>query len=190
MGIMPIAVYDGTDAGGKDAFARGIPQKARLTHGHLAEDNHHGGKPAGLPNPFALPNGPDPSPIDISDYQYSQGDLSGSGKASKPPTIHAGQSLTFNNLDGKPSTDTFHTITACRAPCNRSTGIAYPLANASRGFDSGELGVNLHGFGAPASGSVTWSTPKNLKPGTYTYFCRIHPFMRGSFRVLAKRRSR
>ena len=24
---------------------------------------------------------------------------------------------------------------------------------------------------------------QNLKSGTYTYFCRIHPFMRGSFRV-------
>ena len=23
----------------------------------------------------------------------------------------------------------------------------------------------------------------NLPAGTYTYFCRIHPFMRGSFRV-------
>ena len=22
-----------------------------------------------------------------------------------------------------------------------------------------------------------------LKPGTYTFFCRVHPFMRGSFRV-------
>jgi len=33
------------------------------------------------------------------------------------------------------------------------------------------------------SGRTTWSTPKNLKTGTYTYFCRIHPFMRGAFRV-------
>ena len=29
----------------------------------------------------------------------------------------------------------------------------------------------------------TWQTPKNLPVGTYTYFCRIHPFMRGAFRV-------
>ena len=32
-------------------------------------------------------------------------------------------------------------------------------------------------------GTTTWKTPKTLGPGTYTYFCRIHPFMRGSFRV-------
>ena len=25
--------------------------------------------------------------------------------------------------------------------------------------------------------------PSNLGPGTYTYFCRVHPFMRGAFRV-------
>jgi len=26
-------------------------------------------------------------------------------------------------------------------------------------------------------------TPQDLPSGTYTYFCRIHPFMRGAFRV-------
>ena len=31
-----------------------------------------------------------------------------------------------------------------------------------------------------ADGSYTFG---NLKAGTYTYFCRVHPFMRGSFRV-------
>ena len=38
-----------------------------------------------------------------------------------------------------------HTITACKAPCNRTTGIAYPLANGPVDFDSGNLG-----FGPPA----------------------------------------
>ncbi|MEA2405779.1 MAG: hypothetical protein QOE08_2426, partial [Thermoleophilaceae bacterium] len=28
-----------------------------------------------------------------------------------------------------------------------------------------------------------WDTPKDLPAGTYTYFCRIHPYMRGAFRV-------
>jgi plastocyanin len=62
-----------------------------------------------------------------------------------------------------------------------TSGIAYPLANAKIAFDSAELGRG----GPPASGSITWSVPRNLPPGTYTYFCRIHPFMRGAFRVLA-----
>jgi hypothetical protein len=53
-------------------------------------------------------------------------------------------------------------------------------------FDSGELGFNGNqgSIGnAPASNRSTWQTPQNLSPGTYTYFCRIHPFMRGAFRV-------
>jgi plastocyanin len=36
---------------------------------------------------------------------------------------------------------------------------------------------------SPAAQRVTWQTPSNLPGGTYTYFCRIHPFMRGAFRV-------
>ena len=70
----------------------------------------------------------------------------------------------------------------CQSPCNRDTGIAYPIADGSRQFDSGQLGTNAP-FDAPATGRITWKTPKNLSPGTYTYFCRVHPFMRGSFRV-------
>ena len=40
----------------------------------------------------------------------------------------------------------YHTITACKAPCNRTTGIAYPTANASIQFDSQELGYGPANF--------------------------------------------
>jgi hypothetical protein len=33
-------------------------------------------------------------------------------------------------------------------------------------------------------GTTIYRTPKNLTPGTYAYFCRVHPFMRGAFRVV------
>jgi hypothetical protein len=33
-------------------------------------------------------------------------------------------------------------------------------------------------------GTTIYKTPKNLRPGTYAYFCRVHPFMRGAFRVV------
>jgi len=39
-----------------------------------------------------------------------------------------------------------------------------------------------------AANRDTWKTPRNLRTGTYTYFCRVHPFMRGSFRVVAKKK--
>jgi plastocyanin len=94
--------------------------------------------------------------------------------------VGLGQSLTYFNQDAPRQIE--HTITACRAPCNRTSGIAYPLADADIQFDSGQLG-----FGPPAATAAaqrdTWSTPTDLPSGTYTYFCRVHPFMRGSFRV-------
>ena len=68
---------------------------------------------------------------------------------------------------------------SCKAPCNQSTGIAYPLADGLVIFDSGQLG----NAGPPTAGRTTWSIPTNLPAGTYTYFCRIHPMMRGAFRV-------
>ena len=43
MGIMPVAVYNGHDVGGKDALDPTIPQTEALTHGHLAENDNHGG---------------------------------------------------------------------------------------------------------------------------------------------------
>jgi plastocyanin len=96
--------------------------------------------------------------------------------------VPRGQSLSFINQDD-PNVE-WHSITTCRAPCNRQTGISYPLANGLAGtqFDSGQLGFGPAGA-SPAANRVTWQTPSNLPQGTYTYFCRIHPFMRGAFKV-------
>jgi hypothetical protein len=138
--------------------------------------------------------------------------------------VPQGRQLTFVNADN-PLTVRFHTVTACRAPCNRTSGIKYPLADGRRTFDSGQLGFGptidaalvgdrpggipitpVVDLPAPASrckdggpgtvklvangcvGSRTWRTPKNLSPGLYTYYCRIHPFMRGAFRVVPDRK--
>jgi len=70
-------------------------------------------------------------------------------------------------------------VTSCQGPCGYDTGISYPLANGTGSYDSGQLGAGL-----PAVGRLDWSTPKSLKAGTYYFFCRIHPFMRGVFRVI------
>ena len=60
------------------------------------------------------------------------------------------------------------------------TGIAYPIADGDVQFESGTLGSAAV---PPTTGALEWRTPDDLDPGTYTYFCRIHPFMRGAFRV-------
>jgi plastocyanin len=178
MGIMVAWMADGTD--GPDPFTTPVDKPGLLTHGHLAENDHHGGKPA--PDDFVdatkLPSQPDPaSTIPIENFVYARGDLT---VADSVPTVPKGSSITFDNaIDAPIGNGIWHTITACRAPCNRSTGVAYPLADADISFDSGELGI----AGPPTADRLTWSTPPELETGTYTYFCRIHPSMRGAFRV-------
>ncbi len=180
MAIMPVAITT-APAGGADPFVTNVAVPGVLTHGHLPENNHHGGAPSTqLRDATRLPDGPRKSTIDISQFVYGQGDLSATGSLARPPVVNAGQPLTFVNEDAR--RDIFHTITACRTPCTATTGIAFPLANGPSVFDSGELGFGPVGFTAAAN-RKRWTTPTDLTPGTYTYFCRIHPFMRGAFRV-------
>jgi plastocyanin len=179
MAIMPLAMTV-APAGGADPFATNTAVKGVLTHGHLAENDHHGGSPGELPDATKLPDGPRSPTVDIAGFAYAQGDLTSSGALGRPPVISSGQPLTFVNDDA--AQDVFHTITACRAPCTATTGIAFPLANGPAVFDSGELGFGPAGF-TPAANRRGWQTPTTLTDGTYTYFCRIHPFMRGAFRV-------
>jgi plastocyanin len=191
MGIMVVFWADGTRRGAKDPFKSKIDTRGLLTHGHLAENNHHGGKARpGVRDARSLGNGAAASNVFIEGFVYGLGDFNVNGRKGRPPVVKAGQSLTFTNLDATPEISAqqsaYHTITACKAPCTATTGIAYPLANGNVQFDSGELGYGPGGF-TPAANRNTWSTPKRLKPGTYTYFCRIHPFMRGAFRVVSDR---
>ena len=188
MGIMVLWWADGIKQGAKDPFRSRIDTRGKLTHGHLAENNHHGGKPRpSLRDARTLASGPLMDNVFIERFVYGAGDLNLAGKRVRPPLVRTGQSLRFTNLDATqaiaPQNSAYHTITACKAPCTGTTGIAYPLANAKVQFDSGELGFGPSGF-TPAANRNTWDTPKSLNPGTYTYFCRIHPFMRGSFRVV------
>jgi hypothetical protein len=187
MGIMVVWFADGHQSDGKDPFTSGVDATGLLTHGHLPENNNHGGSPfSGLPDPRSMLAGPPTSNVNIQDFTYARGDFGLTGKNGRPPVVKRGHSLKFTNLDSLQNTPLrqakYHTITACKSPCNRTTGVAYPIADGGRQFDSAELGYGP-GFATPAANRNTWSTPKNLARGTYTYFCRIHPFMRGSFRV-------
>jgi plastocyanin len=196
MGIMVVFYADGIVNGAADPFTQAIDWHGLVTHGHLKENDNHGGSPdAGLPDARDLLDGTRPSNVDIKGYIYGKGDLSLTGSGGRPPVVRAGQSLKFTNLDATsamtPEGSAYHTITACKAPCSGTTGIAYPIANGSVQFDSGELGygprLDIPGLGGkmtPAANRNTWKTPKSLSAGTYTYFCRIHPFMRGAFRVV------
>jgi len=191
MGIMPVFYYEGHDVGGTDPFEAPVKTTGEITHGRLPENDNHGGTMAILPDARKLLSSRTARSagalVEIRDFLYARGDLSLTGRALRPPTVRPGQSLTFKNVDA--ADDVYHTITACREPCNRETGIAYPLADGRVDFDSGELGFGPE-FATPTVNRDTWKTPKSLRSGTYTYFCRVHPFMRGAFRVKGRRGAR
>lgn len=187
MGIMLtwVAYSEDVDASvGADPFVNKVAVKGEITHGHLPENDNHGGGQPELTNMLNVPNGATPDEVKIDDFVYAPGDMQ---LGQTIPVVPKGQSLKFTNYDDKRTPEgLWHTITACQAPCNKSTGIAYPLANADQQFDSGELGTETDPIagGAPVTGRNEWSTPADLPAGTYTYFCRIHPFMRGAFKVV------
>jgi plastocyanin len=179
MAIMPVAMTL-RPAGGADPFQVDVAVPGVLTHGHLKENDNHGGQSGAANDARTLADGPRTATVDISSFVYKQGDLSAPGAQGRPPVVPAGQGLTFVNDDA--SRNIFHTITACRLPCTAQPGIAFPLANGLGDYDSGELGFGPAGLTAAANRN-TWTTPTTLQAGTYTYFCRVHPFMRGAFRV-------
>jgi plastocyanin len=178
MGIVMAWMADGTP--GPDPFLSAPDAEGHVTHGHLPENDNHGGQDTGLPDSRDLP---DQETIDnrvgIGAFQYFPGGMGLASFMGNPATVGRDRPVTFTNLEY--GAQVFHTVTACRAPCNKSTGISYPLADGDVDFDSGELGYGPDGLTAAAN-KDTWSTPP-LDPGTYTYFCRVHPFMRGAFRV-------
>lgn len=107
------------------------------------------------------------------------------------PTVKLGSQLQFSNLDG--FGDVYHTVTSCSYPCTGATGTSFPIANGRTSlgraldFDSGELGWGLPGVTA-AKNEMSWSLPvtaaAGYRPGeVVTYYCRIHPGMRGAFEV-------
>jgi hypothetical protein len=195
MGIMVAWMTHDRDgkgvAAGVNPFRRAPNQNGKVTHGHLAENNHHGGSRTLGSNAVNFPIC-DRTNVAIGKFLYRPGDFRATGVNRCLPTVREGSSLTFTNFDAKsapvgnflfPSdaykTSVFHTITSCQSPCGLDTGISYPLANGPGNYDSAQLG-----FGVPTADRLSWSTPATLRPGTYTYFCRIHPFMRGAFRVV------
>jgi hypothetical protein len=190
MGIM--VVWEAwNDQSGVNPFTHKLDQTGHVTHGHLSENRVYGGKMP-LAIPFQGWRQCMRSEVVIGGFHYTPGDFTSTGPDRCVPTVRKGHSIKFVNDDAYPQAtfnlfdpDTaylnsvFHSVTACQFPCTGNTGISYPLANGAGGFDSGQLGA-----ATPAIGKLSWNTPANLPPGTYTFFCRIHPFMRGVFRII------
>jgi hypothetical protein len=120
--------------------------------------------------------------VAIRAFDYSPG-----GLGQPPAAVHPGDHVTFTNYDAAASI--FHSVTSCTNPCDGDYGQSYPLAtwpSAAQLGDSGQLG-----YGPPlATAAVqratwTYTVPADAANNTVlTFFCRIHPFMRGSLKVV------
>ena len=200
MGIMPVSFTTVNDPAAKDPFADEAAVRAMydeggiLTHGRLPENvDKKANKNLKLPDPRDVRSKGKRLPasgISIEGFGYFPGGFSaGRGeKVRRQPVVPPGTQVTFTNTDAlfgmSQNEQTWHTITSCQAPCNRGPGIGYPLASGPIKFDSGQLGYGTGTSRGVTTGSDLYTTPPLTKPGkTYTYFCRIHPFMRGSIRV-------
>jgi plastocyanin len=174
-------------SGGLDAKRPTLcDQGISVTHGHLPENDNAGG-PGGE---WSAKTGSPTSEVAIADFLYTPGDLS-TIEMTGVPTVKLGDTLDFTNFEG---TTIYHTITSCAFPCLGETGIAFPLSDGATStgrrvdFDSGELGIGAPAIG-PAKQTLRWGLPvteqEGFKPGeVVTYFCRIHPSMRGAFEVI------
>ena len=134
-----------------------------------------------LPDATKLPDGPRVPTVDIAGFAYKQGDLSLHRRARPPARRQPRPAADVRQRRRARRTSSTPSPRAARR-ARRRPGIAFPLANGTAVFDSGELGFGPAGF-TPAANRKQWQTPPTLTDGTYTYFCRIHPFMRGAFRV-------
>ena len=78
------------------------PYPGLLTHGHLPENNNHGGLKLELPDAASMLSGPPTNNVYIKDFTYGRGDLALTGRAGRPPVVRRGKSLKFTNLDSLP----------------------------------------------------------------------------------------
>ena len=171
--------------GGVSAKDPVLCDKGIVTHGFQPENGNRGG-PSGK---WQAANAGNASGVRIANFLYNPGDLS-TRMSMGIPTVKLGSDLQFTNFEGGLI---YHTITSCKFPCLGQTGAAFPIANGKTSagrkvdFDSSELGFGTPGIG-PTKQTLNWSLgvtkEEGYKPGeVVTYYCRVHPFMRGAFEV-------
>ncbi len=184
---VPVDEEPACPSGGLLALTPTLCTRGWVTHGHLHENDNVGGPSGTL---VAAATRQSTSRVDIGSFAYAPGDLSLVAMTGLP-TVRIGQQLRFTNEDA--FGNVYHTVTSCAFPCTGATGVAFPVADGATStgrqldFDSAELGFGIPGLSA-AKNEVTWdldvSTTSGYASGeVVTYFCRVHPFMRGAFEV-------
>lgn len=141
------------------------------------------------------PLGEHSTSIQIANFQYVPGDQATVG-ITGAPWVRRGEALTITDTDWR-AAFIRHSVTSCRAPCNGKYVANYP--NWDGGFDSRLLGRYVAAGGVliypgpgvnPATGTTGVAGPEArldtsaFDAGYYSYYCRTHPWMRGSFYVV------
>lgn len=159
--------------------------RGQVTHGQYQENTNHGH--CGLEAdkkcpPITNKKGPALQRIDMGAFTYGPADFAVIPTAGIPQ-VKLGEPLEFVNLDT--ADYMWHTVTRCAYPCSGPTTVDYPIADGGSGiqgdvmdFDSSELGIGLY----PAQ-RIDWTLTPD-KTGVFTFYCRIHPSMRGAFEVV------
>jgi plastocyanin len=185
-GIAVDAVVPGGDVPGMQ-YPRCVPSattlctRGQVTHGHYNASGHHGVCNPCPPLVTTLA-GPLMTEINFGGFTFGPADF-GAIALNGIPTVKLNAPVVFRNLDA--GAYLWHTVTACGFPCTGPTTTDYPISDGTTSlgqlvdFDSTELGQGLG-----ASGNLTWSySPTKL--GIQTFYCRIHPGMRGAINVVA-----
>ena len=186
----PVDTSRDCDSGGVTAPTPTLCPNGMLeTHGHYKENGFRGGAQGNWTAAVGGPLSGKTTEVGIADFLYAPGDLSTKDSLGVPK-VALGSNLRFTNFDGGA---VLHTITACKFPCLGTTGAAFPLGDgeSSTGrpveLDSGQLGFSVPEISG-AKNVLDWTIPVTEEEGyqkgeIVTYFCRIHPSMRGAFEV-------
>jgi hypothetical protein len=141
-------------------------------------------------SPLVAPDAQVVDTVHITGFIYTPGDLTQQAGLMGIPKVKLGTTLRLINDDAM--LNIRHTFTTCPAPCSGDGPYHYsnyPLPDGK--FDTGKLG-NIDPIDGGVTGSDTvpvydlnLATHGITSPGIVTYFCRIHPWMRGAFEAVA-----
>lgn len=119
--------------------------------------------------------------VHIAGFQYLPGNIGFEGPGIGPPVVAHGDEMQFINEDYALGA-VRHSVTSCKAPCNGPYVANFPLWDG--GFHSGALGFMWEETYINARSEPVWTfDTSELKRGWHTYFCQLHPWMRGSFYI-------
>ena len=143
------------------------------------------GYPKCGPSDIETTAGPSTNQIHVAGFTYLPGDLN-AATGVRLPQVTKGTNLEFVNEDVVANIR--HTFTSCAWPCIGTYVSNFPLpSGGSQAFDTGKIG-NLDPIDGGLTGDDTAPhytlDTSGMKPGKYSYFCRIHPFMRGGFEIV------